>query len=116
VRAEAGDAHFSPSAPDTEWLPVVGQRGWVLLTKDKAIRTNALERSALVTNNVAAFMLGRGNLPGVEMARIFIAAMRSIERALRRYEVPLIASVSAHCVVSVLWADRGWLSKPKVLK
>lgn len=53
----------------------------------------ALERTALVANDVAAFMLGGGNLPGVEMARIFIASTRSIERALRRFDVPFIASM-----------------------
>jgi len=116
VQAEACDAHFEPNAEDAAWLPVVGQRGWVLLTKDKAIRTNALERNALISNHVAAFMLGGGNIPGAEMARIFIASLRSMQRALRRYEVPFIASISKRCAVSIVWADGGWLKKPKVLK
>lgn len=58
MQVEAGDAHFAQDAPDTEWLPVVGQRGWVLLTKDKKIRSNALERSAPQQGTIAAFMLG----------------------------------------------------------
>jgi len=30
--------HFSPGTPDTEWLPYIGQRGWILLTSDRRIR------------------------------------------------------------------------------
>ena len=30
--------HFPPDARDEEWLRVVGQRGWIVLTKDKMIR------------------------------------------------------------------------------
>ena len=30
--------HFDTGTPDEEWLPVIGQREWVLLTKDKLIR------------------------------------------------------------------------------
>lgn len=116
LQAEAHDSHFDMNTPDTVWLPVIGQKGWVLLTKDKAIRTNELERQALVANNVAAFMLGRGDLPGAEMARIFINAMRTVERALRRYEVPFIASVSRTSVVSMKLVDGIWLSPPKALK
>jgi PIN like domain len=95
MQIEAGDTHFAPNAPDTEWLPIVGQRGWVLLTKDKAIRTNALERKALISHQAAAFMLGGGNQPGAEMARIFVESRRRMERALRRFDVPLIASIFA---------------------
>jgi hypothetical protein len=74
----AGDEAFLQTATDVEWLPVVGQKGWVMLTKDRAIRTNRLEREALISNSVAAFMLTSGHLPGDEMARTFLAAMRSM--------------------------------------
>ncbi len=66
--------------------------------------------------SVVAFMLGGGNLPGAEMARIFVESIRSMERALRSFDVPFIASISRSCLVSVLWADGAWLRKPKELK
>ena len=31
--------HFARGTEDTSWLPVVGQRGWVLVTTDARIRT-----------------------------------------------------------------------------
>ena len=36
-QAEAGDDHFETNAEDAVWLPEIGKRGWILLTKDKAI-------------------------------------------------------------------------------
>jgi PIN like domain len=35
-------------APDTAWLPVIGQAGLVVLTRDKRIRSRPLERQALL--------------------------------------------------------------------
>lgn len=35
---EIHDRHFPQDAKDTEWLPEVGRRGWVVLTKDARSR------------------------------------------------------------------------------
>ena len=43
VNIEFHHDHFAPDAPDTEWLPIVSQRGWVVLTKDERIGRNILE-------------------------------------------------------------------------
>jgi predicted nuclease of predicted toxin-antitoxin system len=54
--------HFKQNAPDTEWLPVVGDRGWVVLTKDKAIAKNQLELMAIARSEVKVFSLTPRNL------------------------------------------------------
>lgn len=40
ARVEAHIDHFPQAAPDTEWIPEVGRRGWVLITRDKNICRN----------------------------------------------------------------------------
>jgi uncharacterized protein with PIN domain len=40
-KVEIHDDHFEQDAEDTLWLADVGRLGWVVLTKDKAIRRNA---------------------------------------------------------------------------
>lgn len=40
------DDVFDQSTQDVDWLPQVGQRQWVLLTKDKRIRRNEVETTA----------------------------------------------------------------------
>lgn len=112
----AHDDHFAQNTPDTDWLSEVGQRGWVVLTKDKNIRANELERTALVHANVACFMLGRGDLSGTAMGALFVQALPRIRKALRRFAVPLVASVSAAGGVRVLLAEGNWLAPPKELK
>ena len=65
---------------------------------------------------MATFILGGGNLPGAQIARVVLEPRRSMERTLRRLDVPFIASVSRSCLVSVPWVDGAWLKKPKELK
>jgi predicted nuclease of predicted toxin-antitoxin system len=54
--------HFDQNTPDTVWLTVVGDRGWVVLTKDKAIAKNQLELMAIAHAKVKVFILVSGNL------------------------------------------------------
>lgn len=84
----AHDDHFAQNTPDAEWLVEIGRRGWVVLTKDKNIRVNALERIALVRANVACIMLGRGDLTATAMAQVFVDALPLIQRVLRRFGLP----------------------------
>ncbi|XXX75943.1 hypothetical protein WMF30_50665 [Sorangium sp. So ce134] len=112
----AHDDHFAQNTPDAEWLVEVGRRGWVVLTKDKNIRVNALERIALTRANVACIMLGRGDLTAPAMAQIFIDALPLIQRVLRRFALPLAASLSSGRSLRVLLADGEWLKPPKELK
>ena len=34
IAVEIHDDHFSQNVEDVDWLPEVGKRGWVVLTKD----------------------------------------------------------------------------------
>jgi hypothetical protein len=104
--------HFPHATRDEDWLPEVGRRGWVVLTKDARIRSNALERGAVVASDVALFELTRGDLTGVEMGAIFCAALGRIRTVLRRYPVPIVATVSLRSV-SVRIAEGTELRPPK---
>jgi PIN like domain len=51
----AHDDHFAQDTPDATWLLAVGERGWVVLAKDNAVRNNQLERRAIINALVACF-------------------------------------------------------------
>ena len=68
--------YFSPGTPDETWLPHVGQQGWLLITVDKKIRYNELERRAIVRNRVREFVFTSGNLSGSTMAELLVKAFR----------------------------------------
>lgn len=83
------------------WLPTVGKQGWVLLTKDKRIRFNELEKSAIQRYRVREFYFASGNYSGAEMAVMLAAALREMARFCRRYDPRFIASISKSGKVSL---------------
>lgn len=110
------DDHFAQSTADVEWLTAVGERRWVVLSKDAEIRRNPLELDALLRAGVAAFLLSSGNLRGEDQGRALATALPRIRRALRRSRVPIIATVGADGIVSVLWEDGAKLERARRVK
>ena len=62
------DDHFSQDARDEEWLRAVGERGWIVLTRDDRIQYRSQERTALIQAGVRAFVLVRRSLSGPAIA------------------------------------------------
>lgn len=42
---------------DREWIPNIGARGWLVVSKDRKIRTRPEERRAVKEHNVGCFIL-----------------------------------------------------------
>lgn len=101
----AHDDHFQQTALDIEWLPVIGEKGWVLLTKDARIRKNSVEKNVLIQSNVAAFFLTSGNCTGEENLQIILKAMARIERTVKKINRPFIAIILRDSTVEVLWSS-----------
>ncbi len=57
----AHDDVFAQNTDDEHWLPEVGRRGWMILTKDDRIRFRPAERDALMTFKVGCFTMMRHN-------------------------------------------------------
>jgi PIN like domain len=49
-----------PGLPDEQWLKEIGERGWIVLMRDKAIRRRPLELQALKDGAVGAFVFTGG--------------------------------------------------------
>jgi hypothetical protein len=84
---------FGEGAPDLEWLPEVGQRGWVVLTKDKRIRRNKAEKEAFVAARVRAFFVTAKDLTGPQRAELLVAMLPRLTKLATQYEAPFIAVV-----------------------
>lgn len=93
--------HFPKGTKDVEWLPIVGERGWVVLTKDQKIRKCQLEREVLFNSNVAAFILTSGDVEGRVIAQAYIKARHKMLRLLAKHRRPFIATVTKDGVVSM---------------
>lgn len=103
------DDHFQPRTKDTEWLAEVTRRGWVVLSKDFNIASNALERLTLFESGARAFLLSQQDLSGPEQVKAFLGALRRIRNVARGEPPPFIARVLPSGEVRVLTdLKRAW--------
>ena len=57
LHVEVHDDHFRQDALDPEWLTDVGERNWIVVTRDERIRYNVAEKQAMRRAKVRAFVL-----------------------------------------------------------
>ena len=98
--------HHPPGTRDAVWLPDIGQRGWVLLTKDKRMRYRPAEILAIVKHGVRAFALTGGNMKASEMADSFLTAVPKMKRILAKTPTPFVASVTKGGDVAIVYPGR----------
>jgi hypothetical protein len=103
VRFERHLVHFDPGILDETWLPLVGSRGWVLLTADKRIRYNFLEKHALEEHAVREFVFTSGNMSGMDMATALELAIPKMRRLCRKLKAPFVASITRLGEVHLRW-------------
>lgn len=85
--------HFAPGTPDDEWLRAAAVNGWVILSKDRAIRRRANERQAVQESAARIFVLTSANMTGEEMAAAFVAALPRIARICATATGPILKAV-----------------------
>lgn len=101
IRAEHKDDHFPQDAKDEEWMSVVGERGWVVLTRDTRIRFHPSEREAIFRSGLRFFSLqtkrgagGKRGISGKEMAELILKHFEKIEEMARTVPAPFIAGIT----------------------
>lgn len=93
ITIEVHDDHFPQSAQDEDWLPEVGQRGWIVLTKDARIGNRLPERLAVASANIRMFVLASQNLSGQDMINSFREALPKMQQFAHDRPSPFIAKV-----------------------
>jgi PIN like domain len=98
---------------DEVWLRDAGERGWVVVTADKAIRRRPAEREAYLAAGVRVFCLTSGQLRGREQLARLVENLPSI---LRQADVPgpwIFAVYSNRIAPIVARGPRGSISRPR---
>src|SRR5690348_7928618 len=103
VRFERHLAHFSRGTPDETWLPMVGPKGWILLTADKRIRYNFLEKRALQQHAVREFVFASGNMSGEDMGAALELGVPKMRRLARKLKPPFVAAITRIGEVHLRW-------------
>ncbi len=75
---------FKEGVIDEEWLEYVGEKGYILITKDKGIRKNPKEKTALLKYNIVAFFLGGSQMGIRETSKQLITAWNKMEACAER--------------------------------
>jgi hypothetical protein len=81
----------------------VGSEGWVLLTTDKRIRYNFLEKRALAEHAVREFVFASGNMSGEDMAGALELALPKMRRLSRKLDPPFVAAITRIGEVHLRW-------------
>lgn len=80
------------TVPDPEWLRLVGQRGWVALTHNKAIRYERDQLDDLMAHGATTFfIIGKG--PHSEYAAAVLRVVAKMKKLIRRQPRPFIAKI-----------------------
>ncbi|MEG4632885.1 hypothetical protein QUB56_25405 [Microcoleus sp. AR_TQ3_B6] len=110
---EIHDDHFEQDIEDKDWLRIVGERNWVVLTKDKKIASRTLELEAVAQGNVRLFALVDGNVSREVMAQAFVNALENMQRFIRGNQAPFIAKVHQSGLVKPCKNRKALLNLPK---
>ena len=84
----------------------MGSKGWVLLTADKHIRYNMLEKRALKEHAVREFVFASGNMSGLDMAAALELALPKMRRLSSGQKPPFVASITRTGEVHLRWPKR----------
>lgn len=94
VPFEAHRDHFADDVPDPQWLRAVGQRGWAVVTRDKAIRRRPNELAAVRQARMHVFALTSGKLSAADSVEAVLAAWPQIQQAVAETEPPMLWSIA----------------------
>ena len=86
---------FAHDVPDEEWLAVAGERGWLVITHDRKIRTRPGERRAIMENGVGCFIMTyKQDLRKHEIVALISSTLDEMERRFETTPRPFIYTVS----------------------
>lgn len=94
IRVERHLDHFARGTPDEEWLPLVGESNWVLLTTDKRIRYRANEKQAVIRHKVRMFYFSKNDMSGHQIASALQKALPEIKKHCARQPPPFFAAIA----------------------
>jgi len=88
------DDKFAKDCADVDWLPIVGLKGWIVITRDKNIRRKPNELKAFREAKVIAFALASGNASAEDTARLVVGLYPKIVRKVRGAKPPAMFSIT----------------------
>jgi predicted nuclease of predicted toxin-antitoxin system len=107
LNVERHDDHFPQNALDIEWLEKCGENNWVVISSDKAIKKNFLEKQALMQSNLASFFFTSASLTTDQQILIVSKGLKRIANILASQKKPFIARLDKEGKVEIWMNHKG---------
>lgn len=78
ISVEVHKRYYLPAAPDPEWIADATHRGWVIISGDKGIRDDGINRHAVIKARAKVFLLTDTESRGAEWAASLVMARLKI--------------------------------------
>ena len=95
--------HYAHGTPDTDWIPYIAGRDWVIITHDRDIRYNRQERDAVMRHGGRVIII-RASGTRADMAQIFLHLREQIIDFLSQNPAPFIARLYRDRIE--MWLDQ----------
>lgn len=85
--------HFKPDEDDHVWIPKVASQGWVIISGDKGIESDGLNRQSVIDSKAKVFVLSDTHSKGAEWAASLVLAYKRILRVAEENNGPFYCTV-----------------------
>jgi hypothetical protein len=102
LSVQSHSVYFRHDTPDVVWLSVVGEKKWIVLTRDAMIGHRTLELDALLAARARVFVLVSSGITDAISAEIIIKALPRIATIIDEARYPFIAKIMKDSSV-VIW-------------
>jgi predicted nuclease of predicted toxin-antitoxin system len=90
---EVHDDHLAQDAPDEERIQLVGEKGWLAVTRDKNIRYRQSELAAIEERKARIFVIRAKNVTAEDLAEIVLKALERIKKFSAKSAPPFVAAI-----------------------
>lgn len=92
-QVEVHDDHLPQNAPDEDWIQLVGEKGWLAVTKDKNIRYRQSEIAAIRAHAARIFVISPKNVTADDISEILLKASARMKKFAEKTQPPFVAAV-----------------------
>jgi hypothetical protein len=93
VSVETHRRHYLPDAADPDWIVDAAAKGWVIISGDKGIEYDGVNRQAVVASHAQVFLLTDTESRGAEWAASLVMARKKILRIALENRGPFYCTV-----------------------
>lgn len=90
---ERHKTHFLPEAPDDEWIPVCAAKGWMIISGDRGIIRDGINRAAVQESGAKVFILADTKGKGADWAASLALAARKMLKMAATHRGPFFCNV-----------------------